>query len=198
LAGCKEATAVILRVSDIKQYMYCPRVVYFTYVMPVEKKLTYKMEEGKLQHLRLEELEMRRRLKRYRLEQGERRFRTYLRSERLGLEGILDLHIVTPAGCYPVEFKHTLQRSALNHKYQLTAYAMLLEEHYRRPVRYGFLYLMPREEIRDLEITPVMRSFTRRLCEKIRDIVRREYFPPPPGNRGRCVDCEYRNFCADL
>ena len=130
----------MLRVSDIKQYMYCPRVVYFTYVMPVEKKLTYKMEEGKLQHLRLEELETRRRLKRYRLEEGERRFRTYLRSERLGLEGVLDLHIVTPAGCYPVEFKHTLQRSALNHKYQLTAYALLAEEHYGRPARRAFVY----------------------------------------------------------
>lgn len=39
---------MMLRVSDLKQFIYCPRIVYYNYVMPVEKKTTYKMEHGKV------------------------------------------------------------------------------------------------------------------------------------------------------
>ncbi len=36
-----------IRVNDIKQYFYCPRVVFYQYSMPVEKKNTRKMELGR-------------------------------------------------------------------------------------------------------------------------------------------------------
>ena len=82
-----------LRVSDLKQYIYCPRVVYFTYVCPVEKKLTRKMVYGSEAHLELDRLEKRRTFKRYNFKEGERKFHTSLYSPRLGLEGRLDMHI---------------------------------------------------------------------------------------------------------
>ena len=63
-----------LKVSDIKQFLYCPRNVYFTYVCPVDKKTTHKMNHGKEEHLELERLEKRRTFRRYRLENGERKF----------------------------------------------------------------------------------------------------------------------------
>lgn len=189
---------MILKVSDIKQYMYCPRVIFFTYVMPVEKKVTYKMEEGKKEHLRLDKLENRRKLKRYNLEEGERRFHTFLRSERLGLQGILDLHIVSPSGYFPVEYKNSLRAGGLNHKYQLTAYGILLEEHYRKPVRCGLIYLIPRQEIYTIAFTTMTRAFVRRIIKKIEEIITSEILPPPPTQRGLCTDCEYRNFCGDV
>ena len=38
---------ISLRVNDIKQYAYCPRVVFYQYCMPVNKQSTWKMEQGK-------------------------------------------------------------------------------------------------------------------------------------------------------
>lgn len=64
-----------LRVNDLKQYAYCPRVVFYHYVMPVEAPSTYKMEHGKLAEEKIDELERRRGLKRYGLSSGTRRFR---------------------------------------------------------------------------------------------------------------------------
>lgn len=189
---------MMFKVSDVKQFMYCPRIIYFTYVMPVDKKVTYKMEEGKLEHLRLEKLETRRKLKRYKIEEGERRFHTFLSSERLGLQGVLDLHIVALSDYYPVELKNSLRTGVLNHKYQLIAYGMLLEEHYQRTVHCGFIYLIPRQEICPVPITTMTRSYLRRLVEKIQNIVITEAFPPAPSRRTRCNDCEYRNYCADF
>jgi CRISPR-associated exonuclease Cas4 len=115
---------MMLKVSDVKQFLYCPRVVYFTYVMPVHRKVTRKMEYGKEEHLELERLEKRRGFRSYDLSSGERRYRTKLYSERLGMEGVLDMHIMCGSGCFPVEFKHTSRRPGLNHKYQLVCYAI--------------------------------------------------------------------------
>ena len=37
-------------VTDLKQYMYCPRIVYYTYCMPLLRPTTFKMEEGIVTH----------------------------------------------------------------------------------------------------------------------------------------------------
>lgn len=191
------ATDPMLKVSDIKQYLYCPRVVYFTYVLPVEKKVTPKMAVGKEEHFATARLEERRKLRHYGLAEGERVFNSYLSSPRLGLEGVLDMYVATSHGCFPVDFKNA-GRVALNHKYQLAAYVLLLEEHCRRPVRGGFVYLIPNRRAHYLEITAEARLYTRRLLGAIRHLIAREFFPPQPRRPTRCADCEYRNYCGDV
>ena len=61
-----------IRVNDIKQYAYCPRVVFYQYCMPVNKKATWKMEQGKIAEAEIDELEKRRKLREYRLAEGRR------------------------------------------------------------------------------------------------------------------------------
>lgn len=189
---------MIFRVGDIKQYFYCPRIVYYTYVVLVDRKTTSKMAYGKEEHLEFERLERRRKLTAYGLDKGERRFRTRLYSERLGLEGTLDLHLVTPAGYFPVEVKNSAAPPGLNHKYQLVSYAMLLEDAYNKPVRTGFLYFLPGRRVYPVDITSNARLFVRRVIARLRHMVERELFPPPPARTGRCRDCEYRNYCGDV
>lgn len=136
------------------------------------------MEYGKEAHLELDRLEKRRTFKRYNLSDAERKYHTKLYSTRLGLEGRLDVHIVAEGSVFPVEFKHTSKGPSLNHKYQLVAYAMLLEEAYNIPVRYGFLHLHPDGDIITIEITPNARFFIKEILEKIRTLVLEERIPP--------------------
>ncbi|MGH9351215.1 MAG: CRISPR-associated protein Cas4 [Terriglobia bacterium] len=103
-----------LRVNDLKQWEYCPRIVFYNTVMPVTRKSTIKMERGKQVEIKLDALETRRTLRRYHLAEGDRRFNVSLSSERLGLSGKLDLLITTPAACYPVDFKYTRDRPRRN------------------------------------------------------------------------------------
>ncbi len=63
-----------LTVNDIKQYIYCKRIVFFHHVMPVEVKPTFKMELGQINEDELRSLEKRRKLSRYDLENGEKLF----------------------------------------------------------------------------------------------------------------------------
>lgn len=187
-----------IKVTDIKQYSYCPRIIYYTYVCPVPRKTTYKMETGKSEHVNLDKLEKRRTLKRYNFQEGQRIFHAYLQSDRLGLEGKLDMHIVSGKQYFPVEYKFTERKAALNHKYQLISYAMLLEDYYNTAVRYGLLYLVPRRDITPVEITPNAREFIRETIIKIKNIICSERFPQQQRHYARCRDCEYLRFCNDI
>ncbi|MHB1653903.1 MAG: CRISPR-associated protein Cas4 [Desulfitobacteriaceae bacterium] len=186
-----------LTITDLKQFIYCPRILYLTYVMPVPRPTTAKMGFGKAEHLELDRLEKRRKLKRYGLEEGIRVFHAHLVSERLGLEGKLDLHIERERECYPIEFKHSTAIH-FNHKVQLAGYAVLLEEEMKKPVRTGFVYLIPKSEIVPVPITPELRDYVHDTIQAIRHAIAKAAWPRPTAQRHRCRECEYRRYCQDV
>ncbi|NIO72733.1 MAG: hypothetical protein GTN71_27865, partial [Anaerolineae bacterium] len=59
-----ETQAITFQVTDLKQYTYCPRVVFFAYCLPLIRPMTYKMEAGIAAHEKAEEQEQRRSLRR--------------------------------------------------------------------------------------------------------------------------------------
>lgn len=193
-----------LSVSDVRQWVYCPRIVYYRLCQPLRRPVTYKMEEGKLQHQRIEDLARRRTLRRYGLKgeeeegQVEQHLRPVLRSARLGLSGVLDLVLVAPMEAIPVEYKHTESPLGLNHKYQLVAYALLVEDQWGKPVRRAFVHFLPSDRVEEVAITSNGRTFTRRVLQEIREMDAAERMPAPTPMRSRCVDCEYRLFCGDV
>jgi len=187
-----------LRVNDLKQFAYCRRIVFYQYVMPVEKKATFKMEEGKRAEEVIDKLEKRRSLREYRLAEGTRRFHVWLRSERLGLAGKLDLLIESPQGRFPIDFKYTTGRPQRNHIHQLCGYALLLEDAYQETVTHGFIYLIPRDEVVVMDLTPERKEETLTMLAEIRRMIERESMPEPTPVRARCIECEYRNYCGDI
>ena len=56
-------TAWSLRVIDLKQYEYCPRIVYYEYCLPGVRPTTYKMAAGIAAQDRVNTLEERRGLR---------------------------------------------------------------------------------------------------------------------------------------
>lgn len=193
-----EAASLLLRVNDLKQFLYCPRIVFYNTVMPVERKSTVKMERGKEEEFKLDALEKRRTLARYQLGMGERRFHVWIESAKLGLSGKLDLLIVSPRGFFPVDFKYTRGRPRRNHVYQLAGYALLVEEEFQTEVEAGFIYLAPIQEVVTIPITKQLKEKTLSFLNKIRTMVQEGILPPATEVRSRCNDCEFRNYCGDI
>ncbi|PYP82753.1 MAG: CRISPR-associated protein Cas4 [Blastocatellia bacterium AA13] len=187
-----------LRVTDLKEYEYCPRVVFYNTVMPVERKTTLKMERGKDEEFRLDALEKRRSLKRYELASGKRSFHVWLESKRLGLTGKLDLLISSPRGYFPVDFKYSQSRPHRNYAFQLAGYALLVEEAFGAKVETGFIYLLPAQEVVAVEVTPRLKEEAVERLAAIRDMIKDGILPPPTPFRNRCEDCEFRNYCGDV
>jgi CRISPR-associated exonuclease Cas4 len=166
--------------------------------MPVEKKSTWKMEQGKIAEEEIDRLEKRRKLREYRLAEGRRQFHVWLSSKRLGLSGKLDLLVDSPEGLFPVDFKLTTGPPRRNHLAQLCGYALLLEDAYRREVSKGFVYLIPKSDAVVFELTAERKAETQRTIDEMRRMIAKEQMPPPTPVRNRCADCEYRNYCADI
>ncbi len=186
-----------LTVTDIRQHVYCPRIPYYRYTLPLERPVTAKMDLGKEEHESTSAKEARRTLKAYGIEEGERRFGVDLHSESLGLRGRIDMVIQTPRELIPVEYKMA-SGIGLHHKYQLTAYALLAEHTFGGTVSRAFVYLTPLKKAVEVPITAAMRGHVKKTLEDLRTAAEHERLPRPTPHRGRCTDCEYRRFCGDV
>lgn len=196
--GAVEGAPVALTVTDMKNFLYCRRIPFHGYLLGVRRPQTFKMAEGKRAHEDVAALEARRSLRAYGLRAGERFFDVAVRSERLGLGGRLDMVVRTDQEVIPVDFKDSAGRVGLNHRYQLTAYALLAEEAYGRPVRRGFIYLIPLRRAVEVPIRPGMRRFVHLGLRAMRAMIASESMSPPTRHRGRCTDCEFRRYCNDI
>jgi CRISPR-associated exonuclease Cas4 len=187
-----------LTATDLKQWAYCKRIVYYRHVMPVKFVPTYKMERGRNVEAAVAAMEKRRGFRRYGLQRAERRFGVWLSSPRLGLSGRPDLLIVTKTACYPVDFKDTEGGLRQNHRLQLAVYAILAEEQLRLPVPAAFVYLVPSAELMRVAVGQRERAEVLAAIEEIEGLVSHERMPEPTPLRGRCVGCEFRNYCDDI
>lgn len=189
----------LLPVSLIRQYLYCARVPYWSYCVPLHRPTTYKMQEGAVQHEHTAELEERRSLRAYGLKDGERHFGVSLVSPELGMRGKMDLIIERADEVIPVEWKHTERNELMvAHRYQLAMYALLAETQFGKPVRRCFVYLIPLKYALEVPILDGMRRYAHRIADELRDMLLHEKMPPPTTRRGRCRDCEFRRFCNDI
>ena len=187
----------LLEVTDVKQYTYCPRIPYYRYCLPMIRPVTYGMEAGIRSHRVEQAREERRSLKVYGLEAGERVFDLALRSERLGLVGRLDMAARLADEAVVVDYKLSAGKAGTHFQLQLAAYAELLEEAWRLPVRRAFLYHIPDRRAEEVAVTGALRRRVGKVVEAIQAMVDLERMPAPPTNRGRCVTCEFRRFCND-
>lgn len=192
-----EGAGCVVRVSDLRQWTYCPRVVWFSQVCPVPKRESYKMKLGREKEQRLVRLLRRRTLSDFGLAGGTVERNVELFSPELGLTGKLDVLIRRHRDLLPVEVKFTQGAPEQHHRIQLAGYALLLEQRSGQPVSQGFVLCLPDERITPVPIDARLRDSVTRAVKAIREMAKDECFPVPTPDVSCCVDCEYRNFCGD-
>lgn len=132
-----------------------------------------------------------------------KRFDVYLRCDRMGVRGRLDMVLETTEGeLIPVEFKSTASNRGnphLDHKYQLVMLALLVESCEGTIVRRGILYYMQDDSILLLPITQGLKKRTQTYLKRIRRMLRGGTVPEP---RRACVHarvgCGFADQCRDL
>jgi len=189
-----------LTVTDLKQYTYCPRILYYTRCLPHVRPTTEKMAEGKRTQEDEQAREQRRQLRTYGFETGQRHFDVALYSSTLGVSAVIDLVILRPDGqsvAIPVDYK--LSTLAGEHfKLQLACYGLLVEEEMELPAPYGFIYLMPERRAQKVTISARDRERILVALAEMREIVEAERMPAMTTRPARCVNCEFRLFCNDV
>ena len=188
----------MLQAVDLKQWTYCPRIVYYAYFMPSIRPETYLMIEGKLAHEEEELREVRRSLRRYGLDKARRHLRVEVQDAELGVSGRIDLVLQLTGEIIPVEYKLDTNRFQQHHRVQLAVYALLLEANGWTPIRRGFLYSIRTKRAEEVRMTRRLLSQARTMISEVRDMITSEHMPDPPRSRGKCVNCEFRRFCNDV
>ena len=190
-------------VTDIKHYIYCPRLIYFDKVLHATPIFGSQQEDSKELHEEYVKKELRRKDAIYYSPEfvgAEKLLFTPLSSSMLGLQGNVDCLIKTAKGEYvPVDYKNMASdkgRVWMDHKYQLVAYALLIEENFGAVVRRGFVNYLPEALILQLEITPAMKTHVKRVLGHIKRIIKDEELPPIRVAKQKCAGgCGHKQTC---
>ena len=197
-----DVTENFVSVTDIKHFIYCPRIIYFEKVLHVEPQLGSQQEESKRIHEELEEKELRRKgaiLYSKELENAEKFFRVPLTSKKLRLQGTIDCIIKFGNEYIPIDYKNMESNKGkpwTDHKYQLVAYALLIEENYQAIVKRGYINYIPEKLAVKIDITPTMKTHVKRILTQIEEIIQKEKPPPIRVAKEKCTGgCGYKWIC---
>ncbi len=183
----------IIGTEDIRQFVYCPRILFFRYIIRGPMQKTYKMELGEEKHEKLQKLKNETddtSIQKY--------YNLYLTDAKLGLVGLIDYFEFDGQEAFPVEIKSGNPPSeglVTPHKYQIIAQAILIEKNFKFLVKKGRIYYVKHQKVIDypLEIEDKLKVI--KIIRKIQKLLTTESIPEPTEDIGKCKDCEYRKYC---
>jgi CRISPR-associated exonuclease Cas4 len=193
-------TEVYLMPSDVLEYLYCPRFIYFERVLaiPQHQELRYKVQMGR-------ELHNKRALTNrsyYRKKLGcvDKHIDVWMSSPKLHLKGRVDEVLFFDDGtAAPLDYKWAPWKGRVyeNQRIQSVIYALLISENFNCEVNRGYICFVRRgQHVEELRFTP--RDFSRvpEVVQDMLDIIQGERYPEGTSWKKRCPDCCYRNICV--
>ena len=183
-------------VNLIRQWRYCPRVVYYMELISGSVHRPIWVKQGEDFHQLEERLWQRRNLSRFGLQKGKKHYRLSMKNSRLELHGIADLVIETDDAVYPIEFKISANNKKRGDLLQLVAYGMLAEEHFKKTASVGFL-VGKGKILHEISIDKGNRQKVVMICEDINAMLQKGKKPDSSASLVQCSACEYVNFCND-
>lgn len=185
--------------SDIIQYLYCPRFIYFERVMhyPQFEEKEVKVQKGRELHDK--KLEDNKAYLRKRLGVQEKWQEVYL--SHGALRGQVDEVLRLDDGTFaPLDYKFAKYEEKLytTYKTQVFCYAWLIAQNYGVEVNRGFI-VYTRSKDHHVETIPVSAedlASVSEAVEAVASVAGGAQFPPATRVRSRCKHCTYSNICA--
>lgn len=183
--------------SDVIQYLYCPRFMYFEHVLdiPQYEEKSYKAMRGR--HLHDRKRSINKEYLRKKIGVTEKYQEQYLSNNFL--RGKVDEVLLLDDGTMaPLDYKFAQYKDKVfnTYKTQLFCYAWLIEDNFSRRVEKGYLvYTRSKNKLIEVEITEDAKQQVRKHTNEIIDIIANNRFPKATRYKKRCKGCTYRNIC---
>lgn len=186
--------------SEVMEYLYCPRFIYFMNVLKVEQHEDRRNLVNKGREMHTLRLVRNRDHLRKRVGAVDKQLDVYLSSPNMKLVGKMDEVLFLEDGtAAPLDYKFAFWEEKLYKtlKTQQVLYALLIEESFKIEVNRAFIvYIRSKNHIEEIGITAGMKKQAREIVKEIFDILNLNYFPPKTKNSNKCIDCTYRNLCG--
>ncbi|HJH25338.1 MAG TPA: CRISPR-associated protein Cas4 [Methanophagales archaeon] len=200
LKGVVLESEVFITVSDVMEYLFCPRFIYFMYCLgiPQHEEKRYKVLKGRALHEAREK--MNKSYMRKKLQCVRKDVAVYLVSQRNHLKGEVDEVLFLEDGTAApldykfAEFKDTVFRT---HKYQSALYGLMIADNYGVEVNRGFVcYTRSNHLVKEVKLRE--KDFERAIAMvgEVLEVIQKGFYPDATKYKARCVDCTYRNICV--
>ncbi len=184
--------------SHIIEYLYCPRYIYFQYVlgMPQNEEKYYKAMKGREIH----KLKLSENVKYLRKRIGviDKKLDVYLSYKNL--RGVVDEVLFLKDGtAAPLDYKFAVYKDKVftTYKTQLECYAYLINKNFEVNVEKGFIiYVRSKNK---LVTVPISKSSITKVASIIDDVVLiidENKFPKATKYKSKCITCTFKNVCV--
>ena len=188
----------ILIATDLMNYCYCPRIIYFVHVMKIPQATTRKEYKG-----REKDLEFMAKSKRTKVVKDApplpKLFQVHMQSDELEMKTIADSIMINEAKkeAYPIQAKYAFAPREIykTQKLQLAMEAMLIEDKFKHKVPFGYIKFMRSNELIKVSINTELKDDVIQCFQNIKEITRTERMPKGTEYKKRCADCCYKNIC---
>ncbi|MBI3412902.1 MAG: CRISPR-associated protein Cas4 [Candidatus Aenigmarchaeota archaeon] len=182
--------------TDLMKYVYCPRIIYYIYVLKRPQQVTKKEEKGiNKETIFKREGKRTKIVKKY--PPLPKIFNVRLSSEELGIRTIADSIMIDASKneAYPIQTKYSFKPDKIfkTQKIQIMMEGLLIEKSLGYNVPFGFIKFLKSGELVKVPIHD--KSDVIGTAEKVKEIIGTERFPKPTKYKNRCVDCCYRKMC---
>ncbi len=194
------APEVSITPSEIIEYLYCPRFIYFMNCLAIDQheELRYKVMEGRNIH------EIKTRLNkdylRKKINCVDKKIEVYMGSQSLHIRGIVDEILFFEDGsAAPLDYKFAEFKGDVfePYKYQSIYYGLLIKENLGVKVNRGFIcYTRSNNLLKEIIFSEGDFARCREIIIEILNIAQFGYFPAGAKEKGKCIDCCYRNICV--
>lgn len=195
-----EDTDTIITISDVLEYLFCPRFTYFMYCLdiPQHEEQRFKVLKGRDVHetRRMTNAEyVRKKLNCIKKERN-----VFIASRKNHIKGIVDEVLLLEDGtAAPLEYKYAEYKDKIfkTYRYQLVLHGMMIQENYGLEVNRGYIcYIRSNSLVKQVDFTPSDYQKGIEIIESVIDIINKGVYPKTTRNLRKCVDCCYRNICV--
>ncbi len=184
----------MISVTDLKNYVYCPYIVYIRKVLGIESAVTEYMKYGREVEREKAVLFL------YKMFKGVKLLKNiYLRSIRYRLQGCVEYVIVDKFGYYiPVDVKWSEvgDRPRRDHVVQVCAYALLLEESLGKVKQCGLYYVTSEGgKVFRIVYSSSMRNLVLKIVKEIENMLKTGKPPDHVPDVDKCVSCPFSKVC---
>ncbi|HPL89453.1 MAG TPA: CRISPR-associated protein Cas4 [Caldisericia bacterium] len=186
--------------SEVIEYMFCPRFVYYLNVLKVDQHEHRRHLVNKGRDIHAMKLVQNKDYLREKAGAIDKLQDVYLGSERLKLVGRVDeVLFLNDGSAAPLDYKYAAWENRIYKTYmvQQALYALLIEESFDKPVNRAFIvYVRSKNHLEEIKITLALKAKVQKIIDRIFQMINLSLYPQVKISQRKCEDCTYRNLCV--
>lgn len=188
---------LFLTATDLMNYLYDPRIIYFVHVLKIPQATTAKELEGRRKYDEFKRKSSRNKIIKE-LPYLPKIYNIYLASGKYNFATKVDCIAINKEKneAYPIQVKYSTKPKALyrSQKFQVIMEAMLIGERLGYKVPFGFIKFLKTDDFVKVEITDSLKQELLQIFSEIEDIIKNEKLPKATPDKKKKIDNCYRNI----